>query len=153
MLTKKTKYALKALLSLAESYGKGPILISEIAEKENIPKKFLELILLELKNSGILQSKKGKHGGYMLGRSPGLITFGQVIRLLDGPLAPLPCVSQTAYHKCDECVDEHACGIRVVMKDVRDATAQILDATTLEDALHRVEILSQDEKAALMYFI
>lgn len=153
MLTKKSKYALKALLSLAESYGKGPILISELAEKEHIPKKFLELILLDLKNCGILQSKKGKGGGYMLGRSPDQITFGQVIRLLDGPLAPLPCVSQTAYHKCEECVDEHSCGIRVVMKDVRDATAQILDTTTLEDALHRVEILSQDEQAALMYFI
>ena len=153
MLTKKTKYALQALLSLAKDYGRGPILISEIAEQERIPKKFLELILLDLKNSGILQSKKGKGGGYFLGRPPELITFGQVIRLLDGPLAPLPCVSQMAYRKCEECKDERTCGIRVVMKEVRDATALILDTTTLADALHRVEVLAKDDQAALMYFI
>ncbi len=153
MLTKKTKYALQALLALARDYGRGPILISEIAENERIPKKFLELILLDLKNNGILQSKKGRGGGYFLGRPPELITFGQVIRLLDGPLAPLPCVSQTAYRKCDECKDERSCGIRVVMKDVRDSTAKILDTTTLADALHRVELLMEDEQAALMYYI
>jgi Rrf2 family protein len=153
MLTKKTKYALQALLSLARDYGRGPILISEIAENERIPKKFLELILLDLKNSGILQSKKGKGGGYFLGRPPELITFGQVIRQLDGPLAPLPCVSQTAYHKCDECKDERTCGIRVIMKDVRDSTAKILDTTTLADALRRVDLLMRDEQAALMYYI
>lgn len=153
MLTKKTKYALQALLALAKDYGRGPVLISEIAENERIPKKFLELILLDLKNSGILQSKKGKGGGYFLGRPPELITFGQVIRQLDGPLAPLPCVSQTAYRKCDECKDERSCGIRVVMKDVRDSTAKILDTTTLADALRRVEMLMKDEQAALMYYI
>ncbi len=153
MLTKKTKYALQALLSLAKEYGRGPVLISQIAENERIPKKFLELILLDLKNNGILQSKKGKGGGYFLGRPPELITFGQVIRLLDGPLAPLPCVSQTAYRKCDECKDERTCGIRVVMKDVRDSTAKILDTTTLADALQRVEVLMHDEQAALMYYI
>jgi Rrf2 family protein len=153
MLTKKTKYALQALLSLAQDYGKGPVLISDLAEKEHIPKKFLELILLELRNSGILQSKKGKGGGYLLGRPPELITFGQVIRQLDGPLAPLPCVSQTAYRKCVECLDERTCGIRVVMKEVRDVTAQILDTTTLADALERVESLIKDEHAAAMYYI
>ncbi len=153
MLTKKTKYALQALLALSRDYGRGPVLISEIAENERIPKKFLELILLDLKNSGILQSKKGKGGGYFLGRPPELITFGQVIRLLDGPLAPLPCVSQTAYRKCDECKDERSCGIRVVMKDVRDSTAKILDTTTLADALRRVDLIMKDEQAALMYYI
>lgn len=153
MLTKKTKYALQALLALSRDYGRGPVLISEIAENERIPKKFLELILLDLKNNGILQSKKGKGGGYFLGRPPELITFGQVIRLLDGPLAPLPCVSQTAYRKCDECKDERSCGIRVVMKDVRDSTAKILDTTTLADALRRVDLIMKDEQAALMYYI
>ena len=112
--------------------------------KENIPKKFLELILLDLKNHGILQSKKGKGGGYSLGRKPAAIKLGRVIRLLDGPLAPLPCVSQTAYVPCDECEDEKTCGIRIVMRDVRDAIANILDNTTLADVLQRVELASNN---------
>ncbi len=135
MLSKKAKYALKALLVLAREREQGPIVIAELAEREAIPKKFLERILLDLKNHGILQSKKGRGGGYFLGKSPDAITMGQVIRLLDGPLAPLPCVSQTAYMKCDECKDEVTCGIRTVMKDVRDATAKILDGTSLMDVL------------------
>jgi Rrf2 family protein len=95
------------------------------------PKKFLEAILLELKRHGLLHSKKGKGGGYFLGRKPTEITVGQVIRVLDGPLALTPCVSQTAYRKCDECLDEKTCGVRLAMKEVRDATAEILDHTTL----------------------
>jgi Rrf2 family protein len=133
ILSKKAKYALRALLLLAKEHGSGPVLISEMAQRESIPKKFLELILLDLKNQGVLQSKKGKGGGYFLGKSPEAITLGQVIRALDGPLAPLPCVSQTAYMKCEECTDETTCGIRIVMKEVRDATARILDHTSLAD--------------------
>lgn len=133
MLSKKAKYALQALLQLAEEYDRGPVLIADLAEREGIPKKFLELILLELRNQGILQSKKGKGGGYFLGKPPKAITLGQVIRILDGPLAPLPCVSQTAYMKCQECRDEETCGIRLVMKQVRDATAKVLDSTSLAD--------------------
>jgi|SRR5579875_2250011 len=140
MLTRKSKYALKALAVLAKEYGQGPVLISDVAQREGIPRKFLEIILLELKNAGILQSKKGKGGGYSLGRPPGQITLGNVIRVLDGPLAPLPCVSRTAYVRCRECRDERTCGIRMVMKDVRDATAQILDSTTLADMLKRVQV-------------
>ena len=139
MLSNKAKYALRALFALSEKYDEGPILISDLAEQERIPRKFLELILLELKNHGILQSKKGKGGGYFLGRTPDLIRLGQVIRILDGPLAPLPCVSQTAYRRCDECDDELACGIRIVMKEVRDATAKVLDGTTLADVLELVD--------------
>ncbi|HUO04967.1 MAG TPA: Rrf2 family transcriptional regulator [Candidatus Binataceae bacterium] len=139
MLSKKTKYALKALGVLSKEYGQGPVLISDIAQRESIPRKFLELILLELKNDGTLQSRKGKGGGYFLGRAPSQISVGHVIRLLDGPLAPLPCVSKTAYMRCRECRDEHTCGIRIVMKEVRDATAKILDSTTLADMLGRVE--------------
>ena len=138
MLSNKAKYALRALFALSEKYNEGPTLISDLAEQEGIPKKFLELILLELKNHGILQSKKGKGGGYFLGRTPDLIRLGQVIRILDGPLAPLPCVSQTAYRRCDECDDELTCGIRIVMKEVRDATAKVLDRTTLADVLELV---------------
>lgn len=140
MLSKKCKYGLKALMVLAKEYGQGPVLISDIANREGIPHKFLELILLELKNEGILQSRKGKGGGYFLGRPPQQISIGHVVRMLDGPLAPLPCVSKTAYMRCRECRDERTCGIRMVMKEVRDATAKILDSTTLADMLKRVEV-------------
>jgi Rrf2 family protein len=131
MLSKKAKYALKAISVLAQKQGQGPILISDISEDECIPRKFLELILLQLKNYGILQSKKGKGGGYFLARSPKQINLGEIIRVIDGPLAPLPCVSQMAYMKCDECHNERLCNIRDVMKEVRDATAKILDGTTV----------------------
>ncbi|MDZ7288687.1 MAG: Rrf2 family transcriptional regulator [candidate division KSB1 bacterium] len=148
MLSKKAKYALQALLILAKEYEQGPILISNLAQRERIPRKFLELILLELKKHGILQSKKGKGGGYFLGKSPNAIYLGHVIRILDGPLAPLPCVSQTAYMKCEECQDEKTCGIRMVMKEVRDATARILDSTSLADMLKRVERLTKQQTTA-----
>jgi Rrf2 family protein len=153
MLTKKTKYALKALMSLVREHGHGPVLIADLAEHEEIPKKFLEQILLSLKNKGILQSKKGKGGGYLLGRPPETITLGEVIRALDGPLAPIPCVSQTAYVKCDECEDETTCGIRVVMKQVRDETAKILDGTSLADLIENVEKLTRGKKEMVMYHI
>ena|SRR5436190_15790705 len=131
MLTRKSKYGLKAMLVLAEEAESGPLLISELADRQQLPKKFLEAILLELKRHGLLHSKKGKGGGYFLGRKPTEITVGQVIRVLDGPLALTPCVSVTAYRKCDECLDEKTCGVRLAMKEVRDATAEILDNTTL----------------------
>jgi Rrf2 family protein len=137
MLTNKAKYALRALALLAEEYGKGPVLISKIAQKEGIPKKFLELILLELKNNGILRSKKGKGGGYFLGKQPGSVSVGSVVRLMDGPLAPVPCVSETAYRPCDECKDEKTCGVRWIMKEVRDSIAGVLDQTSLADMTER----------------
>jgi Rrf2 family protein len=152
MLCNKTKYALKALQVLAKEYGQGPILVSEIARRENVPPKFLELILLELKNQGILQSKKGKGGGYFLARSPQSVSVGQVVRIMEGPLAPLPCVSKTSYMRCVECRDERSCGIRIVMKDVRDATVQILDSTSLADVLKRIESVVQG-KEGLSYAI
>ena len=107
--------------------------VSDLADRDRLPKKFLEAILLELKRHGVVQSKKGKGGGYFLRRKPSEITFGEVIRALEGPLAAVPCVSQTAYMKCAECVDEATCGVRLAMKKVRDATAEILDHTTLAD--------------------
>lgn len=139
MLSKKSKYGLKAMLLLAREYGQGPVLVSDVAQREDIPKKFLELILLDLKHSGVLESKKGKGGGYFLRRPPSKISMGQIIRVLDGPLALIPCVSQTAYMKCDECRDEQTCGVRLAMKEVRDATARILDGTTLADVNKRVD--------------
>ena len=140
MLSHKSKYALKALLVLSEEYGNGPLLISDIAEREHIPKRFLELILLELKNHGILRSKKGKGGGYLLSKPPAQLSVGHVLRMLEGPLALLPCVSKTAYEKCEECRDEKTCGIRLLMKEVRDATATILDSTTFADVLKRARM-------------
>ena len=152
MLAQKSKYALRALLVLAKEYGQGPVLISDIAHREALPQKFLELILLELRNHGILGSKKGKGGGYFLARRPELVHLGEVLRVLEGPLAPLPCVSKTAYVRCAECRDERTCGIRMVMKDVRDATARILDQTSLADILKRVE-LAVEGKEVLNYAI
>lgn len=144
MMSNKTKYGLNALLYLSQKYNQGPTLIADLAQEERIPKKFLELILLDLKNHGILESKKGKGGGYQLARHPSEIKFGQVIRILDGPLAPVSCVSQTAYKPCKECKDEHHCGIRLVMKDVRDAMANILDKTSLADVLLKIKNLKVD---------
>lgn len=146
MLSKKAKYALQALQYLAKEYEHGPTLIAELARAERIPQKFLELILLDLKKHGVLQSKKGRGGGYFLGKPPAEINLGYVIRILDGPLAPLPCVSQTAYMKCAECHDEKTCGIRLVMKEVRDATAEILDGTSLADMLKNVTRLRANGK-------
>jgi Rrf2 family protein len=143
MLSKKTKYALKALQYLARQQQRGPVLIAEIAEAERIPQKFLEAILLELKKEGFLESRKGKGGGYFLGRTPESVTLGAVVRKMEGPLALLPCVSQQFYRRCDECVDEHTCGLRMVMKDVRDRTAEILDSTTLADVEARVSEVSR----------
>src|SRR5438045_40070 len=132
MITKKSKYGLKALLFLARHQEL--IHISELSKSENIPQKFLEGILVELKNKGLLFSKRGKDGGYKLIKAPGQITFWQIIRILDGPLAPITCVSETAYHKCEECIeDEETCLVRRIMKKVRDRTATILDNTTLDD--------------------
>lgn len=139
MISKKTKYGLKALIYLARRYEQGPILIADLARDESIPKKFLENILLNLKNAGVLQSRKGRGGGYALGRPPEKITFGQAIRLMEGPLAPVPCVSEMAYARCTECGSELTCGIRLVMKDVRDEMARILDGTTLADVLEKID--------------
>ena len=108
-MTRRTKYGLKAALRLAREYDRGPILISELAEREQIPKKFLELILLDLKHRGILHSRKGPGGGYQLTRPPDRISLGEVMRVLDGPLALVSCASQTAYRPCEECVSEREC--------------------------------------------
>ena len=137
MLTRKTKYALNALSYLARAQARGPVLIAELAKEERIPKKYLERILLDLKVRGILRSQKGKGGGYYLGRKPEEISISEVVRLMDGPLAPVSCVSETAYERCSECRDEATCGIRLVMKEVRDAMADILDGTSLADLVQR----------------
>ena len=153
MISKKTKYALKALIHLGRAYNRGPILISDLAREERMPKKFLELILLALKNSGILQSRKGKGGGYYLGRHPRDISMGMVIRLLEGSLAPVPCITETHHLPCGECVDERTCGVRLVMKDVQDSVTQVLDTTTLAHVLERIEKLEEEKMGILNYCI
>jgi Rrf2 family protein len=138
MLSKRAKYAIKALLALADQNPSEPMRIEDLARREQIPRKFLEVILLALKNQGLLQSQKGKGGGYRLARNPKTIYLGQIVRMFDGPLAPVPCASQTAYVRCIDCRDEAACGVHLAMKDVRDATARILDKTSLASLGRRV---------------
>ena len=131
MLSNRSKYAIKALLALADHERGEPVRIADLAHEEQIPPKFLELILLGLKNQGILQSRKGKGGGYLLARDPADIYLGQIVRMFDGPLAPVPCASQTAYVACADCPDEAVCGVHLAMKAVRDATAKVLDGTSI----------------------
>ena len=132
MLSARGKYGLKAMIHLAELQGAGGIQGAAIAEAQQIPKKFLDTILLELKNSGLVHSKKGKGGGYSLARPAAKISVGQIMRILDGPLAAIPCASVSAYRPCLDCPDEAACQVRKLMGEVREATATILDGTMLQ---------------------
>lgn len=132
MLSKRSQYALKALGYLTEKYKEGPVLISEIARKKKIPLKFLENILLELKNMEILDSKKGKGGGYFLKKNPKNVRVAEVIRKVNGPIALLPCVSLYFYERCKDCDEKH-CALHDMMIDVRDATLEILEKRTLVD--------------------
>jgi len=139
-LSKRGEYGLRAMISLAEAQKNsltGMVQIKEISAREQIPSKFLEQILLALKNAGLVHSKMGVGGGYYLARAPKEITLGQIVRTLDGPLAPIKCVSQMAYEPCG-CPDEETCGLRMVMGDVRNAIANILDKTTLAAVMNRV---------------
>jgi Rrf2 family protein len=134
MLTVKAKYALRAMLDLAQQEAGRPVFIADIAQRQDIPRRFLENILVELKRSGLVVSHRGKHGGYALARTPDVITFAEVIRISDGPLALAPCASRTAYKRCDDCPDEATCALRHVLIEVRDSTAEILERTTLASA-------------------
>lgn len=142
MLTKKGKYGLKALVDLASLQPGETAFINEIALRNNIPKKFLDTILLELRNAGILRSKKGPGGGYSLSHPASEIRIGHVIRTLDGPLAPIRCASRTAYELCEDCADPATCQVRRSMTTVRDAISSILDGMTLEDFAKR-EMVSE----------
>lgn len=154
-ISKRTQYGLKAMLALGRRYGEGPVLIATLAKQESVPLKFLEVILLDLKGQGLLDSKKGKNGGYQLTRPPSTVTLGSIIRMLEGPLAPLPCASETAYRPCDECGDIENCGTRIIMRQVRDAMAAVLDSTTLADLINKVEAnrLSRASREPVMYYI
>jgi len=146
MLSKKAKYAIKALEYIAAKSDINPILIAEISEAQHIPKKFLEAILLELKRAGILQSKKGKFGGYNLRQTADEINLGFVIRLIDGPISLIACVSDKFYEPCDECENEETCSLRSVVKEVREATTNILSKVTLSDMIKREQRLKKSIK-------
>lgn len=134
MLSKKAQYAIKALEYLANRYTEGPVLISEIAEKKQIPLKFLENILLELRKADILESKKGKGGGYLLKESPDQTTVANVLRVIDGPISMLPCVSLYFYKPCETC-DLDQCRIKDMFAEARDAVLDVLEKKTLQDLL------------------
>lgn len=136
MLSKKSQYAFKALSYLVEKREAGPVLIAEISKTKNIPLKFLENILLELKKADILDSKKGKGGGYFFKQKPENISFAQIIRLMNGPIAMLSCVSLNFYKKCENCSEDH-CGLHDTMAEVRDASLRILENKNLLDLLEK----------------
>ena len=137
MMSKKAKYAINAMVHLARKHGDGPITIGEIAEEENIPQKFLEAILLELKNAGLLSSKKGKGGGYYMIKPPADVNMADIMRLMDGPIALLPCVSFKHYERCDECKDENTCSIRQVFFEVRNKTVEMLKEASLDKVINK----------------
>lgn len=133
ILSMKTRYAMVALARLARDYGKGPVQIRKIAEEEKIPISFLENILLELKNSGILGSRLGKSGGYFLARDPSKVSLSEIIKQFEGSIALMYCVAEDSYQPCEFCKDESVCGIRNVFREIRDCTNEILKRTTLEN--------------------
>ena len=135
MLTHRAKYALKALLHLANRRGMGPISAALIAEQEQIPLKFLELIMVQLRAAGVIRSKVGKGGGHELLQDPAAISLLAILRIIDGPIAPLPCLSLTAYSRCDDCTDESTCGPRRLMMGVHQASLEVMSNTSLADAL------------------
>jgi Rrf2 family protein len=153
MMSRKAKYALIAIQHLARYYERGPRLIGEIAEAEKLPKKFLELILLEMKNAGMLESKKGKGGGYVLAKAPDDISVAEVVRTIDGPLAPMRCASVTAPLPCEECLDPATCGIRSAMKEARDAIAEVLERVTIGEVCRREDAMKKTQDRPEMYFI
>ncbi|WP_127145147.1 RrF2 family transcriptional regulator [Pelagibacterium montanilacus] len=143
MISQKARYALRALVALTRAGPGASLMISEIAVGQHIPKKFLEQILLELKRNGIVMSKRGKAGGYLLLKDPASTSFGEVLRIIDGPIAPLPCLSKIAYRSCVDCKSEADCEIRHVFAKVTEATRAVLDSTTLADAVGEIDVLEK----------
>ncbi len=146
MLSKKTKYGINALVYIAKHIDEQPISVSKIAEAQNIPLKFLESILAELKNARIVKSKKGKFGGYSLNASPEEIHLARIVRLFDGAIALLPCVTHDFYEPCEECIDQETCGIRQVAMEIREETVNKLKNATLANILLRERKLIQKRK-------
>lgn len=153
MITMKTKYALKALGYLAMAPPDAPVLIAQIADREDIPRKFLELILAELKQHGFVRSRKGRGGGYYLAVAPQKISVAAVMRVLDGSLAPVPCLSRTAYQRCEGCRDEATCGVRLVLQEMYEASVKLLESTTLADFVERTRKAMREGPPVLRYSI
>lgn len=153
MLSKKTIYAFKALIHLAAVPVGQPVLISDLAREENIPKKFLEFILLSLRKGGVLLSRVGKGGGYSLALPASRITVAAVVKILEGDVAPVSCLSTTNYARCEECRDEVTCGIRLAMADVNDVLSKVLDGLTLADMLERSEVARSKQQNVVDYSI
>ncbi|MDB5724417.1 MAG: transcriptional regulator [Novosphingobium sp.] len=149
MLSQQSRYALKALFFLAQQNSEKPLPAAEIAAASNVPRKFLEAILLDLKIAGIIHSTRGKAGGYTLVRPPEKITFGEVIRVTDGPLALIHCASRRFYRKCLDCPDEGACALRRIMIEARDQLAAVLDNRTLADAISGDSLIDGDDEPPL----
>ena len=145
MLSQKTRYAIRALQHLADKYGEGPIPLTDISETQNIPAKFLTVILSELTRYGLVASQRGRDGGYWLAIAPVDITYGDLIRHMRGSLALVPCASRYAHEKCKNCVEEGECRTRALMLDVRDRTAHILDGIRLSDPIAPVPAFSDDD--------
>ena len=135
MMSKKCKYALKALIRLGREYGGGNLLTDDIAKSEHIPKKFLELILLDLKHAGYVRSKQGTKGGYRLVQDPSKITLAEIYRLFDGAIALVPCVSQKFYEKCDDCPDENTCRLKPLFIEIRENTYKLMAGITIRSFL------------------
>ena len=144
MLSQRTRYAIRALQHLADRFGAGPVQLVEIAEAQNIPAKFLTVILSEMKRAGLVETLRGKEGGYWLAPDPDKVTYGDIVRLTRGSLALVPCASRLAYEKCKNCVPENVCHMRRVMLAVRDETANILDRVTLADRGAHLVTASED---------
>lgn len=135
VLSQRTRYAIRALLHLGDRFGQGPVQLTEISEAQNIPSKFLTVILSEMKRAGLVETLRGKEGGYWLARPPSEITYGEIVRLTRGSLALVPCAARLAYTPCENCVDEASCRLRAVMLSVRDETANILDKVSLSEKM------------------
>ena len=148
MISQKAKYAFKALAHLAGVEPGSSVQIEEIASKSAVPRKFLEHILLDLKRNGVVASRRGRSGGYLLIKPPAEITIGQILRAIDGPIAPLPCISRTAYRRCSDCSDEKTCVVRKLFADTYAATLLLLDGTTLAEAIGSRGIPTSAEAAA-----
>jgi len=153
MFSMKSKYAIKALLFLARQRGTGPTLIADLAQRERIPKKFLEAILLDLKNEGILQSRKGKNGGYLLAIAPREIKIGRIVEIFDGAIVAPTCVSQSMVRNCSECDEQTNCGLRLLMDDLRGSIETVLLGTTLADINSRMELIESKNGKPVMYHI
>jgi len=146
MITQKMKYALKALLTLADEAAKGqpkPLTIEEIARRSGTPKRFLEHILLEVRNAGVIASIRGRSGGYVLIKKPNEVSISELLRTIDGPIAPLPCLSRRAYQRCEDCVDEATCRIRKAFADVFWSYLVMIESLTLQDMLRSGVVADQ----------